>query len=143
MTPDPARERPDATEASPITCEQQLTVVFGLLGKRWSGIVVGTLMQRPARFRELANAIPKISDSVLNERLRELMAAGLIERELAEGPVTAVRYRLTAAGEDLRPALSELRAWADRQGYAPVDPGEESRPDPADEDGQELGRPSR
>lgn len=100
-----------------ISCEQQLMAVFALLGKRWSGIVVGTLLQRPARFRELANAIPGISDSVLNERLRELMAAGLIQRELADGPATAVLYRLTPAGEDLRPALTELRSWADRNGY--------------------------
>jgi DNA-binding HxlR family transcriptional regulator len=111
---------PDHAETPPpMTCEQQLLAVFGLLGKRWSGIVVGTLLQRPARFRELANAIPGISDSVLNERLRELMAAGLIERELADIPQIAVLYKLTAAGADLRPALEELRAWADRHGYAP------------------------
>jgi DNA-binding HxlR family transcriptional regulator len=59
-------------------------------------------------------AIPGISDSVLNERLRELMSAGLVERQLADGLPTAVRYGLTTAGEDFRVAFDELRDWADR-----------------------------
>lgn len=97
-----------------VSCGVELTGVFRLLGKRWSGMIVGTLLQRPARFGELAKAIPGISDSVLNERLRELMAAGLIQRLLADGPTTAVLYQLTAAGLDFRVAFDELRAWAAR-----------------------------
>jgi DNA-binding HxlR family transcriptional regulator len=36
--------------AGPIHCDEALTEVFGLLGKRWSGMVVGVLLERPARF---------------------------------------------------------------------------------------------
>lgn len=109
----------DPSPSDGMSCERQLMEVFGLLGKRWSGIIIGTLLQRPARFGELAGAIPGISDSMLNERLRELIAAGLIERQLAPGPATAVVYQLTSAGEDLRAALHELRGWADRNGFTP------------------------
>jgi DNA-binding HxlR family transcriptional regulator len=57
----------------------------------------------------LAEAVSGISESVLDERLSELMSAGLIERQLTDGPVPAVLYRLTPAGEDFRAALNELR----------------------------------
>lgn len=77
-------------------------------------MIVGTLLGSAARFGELAMAIPGISDSVLNERLRELMSAGLVERQLADGLPTAVPDGLTTAGEDFRAAFDELRDWADR-----------------------------
>ena len=90
--------------------------VFVLLGKRWTGIIIGTLLERPGRFGELAKAIDGISESVLNERLRELMSTGLVERQLAPGPATAVQYALTPSGEDFRAAFNELEAWGLRNG---------------------------
>ncbi|CAA9405837.1 MAG: Transcriptional regulator, HxlR family [uncultured Rubrobacteraceae bacterium] len=105
-------EAKNATED--VTCEARLTAVFRLLGKRWNGIIVGVLLQRPARFGEIVRAIPGLSDRVLSDRLRELMEASLVEREVLEGPPVGVLYRLTPQGEDLRPALVELQRWADR-----------------------------
>ncbi|WP_375481253.1 winged helix-turn-helix transcriptional regulator [uncultured Mycobacterium sp.] len=102
-----------------VSCDSQLVEVFHVLGKRWSGVIIATLLQRPVRFSELGNAIPGISDSVLNARLRELIEVGLVERQLAEGLATAVLYRLTAAGEDFRAAFDELRAWAVRNDGVP------------------------
>ena len=111
MAEDPVDVRSDRVAAER-SAQAQLVEVFGLLGKRWSGVIIGVLLQRPARFGELAKSIPGISDSVLNERLRELMGAGLIERHLAAGPATTVLYRLTAEGEDFRAAFNELRDWS-------------------------------
>ena len=113
-TGDATRVRASACTVAGLPAQAQLVAVFRLLGKRWTGMIVGTLLQRPARFGELAMAIPGLSDSVLNARLRELMAAGLVDRQLADGPVTAVLYSLTTAGEDFRAAFDELRDWADR-----------------------------
>jgi DNA-binding HxlR family transcriptional regulator len=86
--------------------------VFRLLGKRWSGLIVDLLLQRPARFSELARAIPGLSERVLGERLRELEEAGLIERRVATGPPISVTYSLTPLGEGLGPPLEALRDWA-------------------------------
>jgi DNA-binding HxlR family transcriptional regulator len=96
-------------------CEQasaELTRVFALLGKRWSGLVVGVLTGGPARFAELRRAIPGISERMLSDRLTELTDHGLVIREVLEGPPLGVCYRLTPAGMALRPALEELRRWA-------------------------------
>ena len=97
-----------------IQCDEALTRVFSVLGKRWSGLILGTLLQRPARFGELARAIDGISDSMLSARLLELQGAGLVEREVLEGPPIATLYRLTAAGRELEPALLALARWAER-----------------------------
>ena len=53
-----------------------------------------------------------ITESLLPASLSELKAAGLITREVIEGPPIASLYRLTPSGEALRPALVALGEWA-------------------------------
>jgi DNA-binding HxlR family transcriptional regulator len=100
---------------SAVHCDEAFEEVFSLLGKRWSGLIVGILLQRPARFAEIARAIPGISDGMLSARLTELRRAGLVEREVIDGPPIGALYLLTYKGEALRPALAELAKWA--EGY--------------------------
>lgn len=87
--------------------------VFKLFGKRWTGIVVASLMAGPVHFADLRRAIPGISERVLSDRLTELQVAGLVIREVYSGPPLRVAYHLTEAGLAMRPALEELRRWAD------------------------------
>jgi DNA-binding HxlR family transcriptional regulator len=107
-----------------ISCDVPFVDVFKLLGKRWNGMIIVALLQRPARFNELAKGISGITDGVLTERLRELMAAKLVERQLADGPTTAVLYRLTPVGEDLRGAFKELHDWAARNDVGGLEPAD-------------------
>ncbi len=101
-----------AAEAhDPASCEA-LTLVFALLGKRWSGLIIGTLLGGPARYAEICRMVPGVSERMLSGRLSELVHAELIERRVLEGPPIGVEYRLTARGEALRPALNELGRWA-------------------------------
>jgi DNA-binding HxlR family transcriptional regulator len=103
----------DACSATAISCDQALTSVFAVLGKRWTGVVIGVLLERPARFAEIARAIPGITESMLSARLTELKDAGLLTREVMEGPPIASLYRLTPSGDALRPALVALGEWAE------------------------------
>jgi DNA-binding HxlR family transcriptional regulator len=96
-----------------IHCDEALTSVFAVLGKRWTGVVIGALLERPARFAEIARAIPGITESMLSARLTELRDAGLLTREVIEGPPIASLYRLTPSGEALRPALMAPGEWAE------------------------------
>ncbi|WP_067681539.1 winged helix-turn-helix transcriptional regulator [Nocardia miyunensis] len=98
--------------------------VFGLLGKRWTGLLIDLLLQRPARFNELHAALPALSKRILSERLTELQSAGLVERHVDPGPPITATYRLTDRGQGLAPAMDALRVWAG----APVD--DEGRPIP-------------
>lgn len=87
--------------------------VFELFGKRWTGPIVSVLMQQPVHFADLRRAIPGISERMLSDRLTELGAAGLVLREVDEGPPLRVSYRLTPAGAAMEPALKELGRWAE------------------------------
>ena len=87
-----------------------LATAFGLLGKRWTALILDVISSRPARFCEIQRAIPGLSDRLLSERLRELTASGLVQREPPEGHVGI--YELTPLGSRLLPALNEIRGWA-------------------------------
>jgi DNA-binding HxlR family transcriptional regulator len=99
-------------EHEPRTCDAALARAFAFLGKRWNGVILGTLLNGPSGFAELRRAVTGISDSVLSERLTELTGAGLIQRTVDEGPPIAVAYALTSSGQALLPALGELTTWA-------------------------------
>jgi DNA-binding HxlR family transcriptional regulator len=93
-----------------------------LVGRRWTGAVVRTLMTGPRRFNELLTAIPGISDRLLTERLRELEAAGVVRREVKPEPPIRVVYELTECGRDLEPALDQIARWAERWIAVPQTP---------------------
>lgn len=85
-----------------------------LIGKRWTGAIVRTLITGPRRFNELLAAIRGISDRLLTERLRELEAEKIVRREVRpESPVRVI-YELTESGRELGPALDEIARWAHR-----------------------------
>jgi DNA-binding HxlR family transcriptional regulator len=94
--------------------DRALVLAFDLLGKRWTGVILGTLQSGPAGFRALSRAVERISDSMLSDRLGELTEAGLVTRTVEEGPPLAVTYELTDAGRALLPALEQIARWAEK-----------------------------
>jgi DNA-binding HxlR family transcriptional regulator len=95
-----------------IAASASLAKAFEFLGKRWNGVVLGTLSEGAAGFRELSRAIDGISDSMLSDRLADLARAGLIERTVEPGPPVSVTYALTDRGQALVPALEQVALWA-------------------------------
>jgi DNA-binding HxlR family transcriptional regulator len=95
-------------------CDERLTQAFALLGKRWSGVILGLLLQGPAHFAVLARTIPGISERMLADRLNELAEAGLIDRRVLDGPPLGVVYQLTESGRAMGPGLLKLGEWAER-----------------------------
>jgi DNA-binding HxlR family transcriptional regulator len=84
-----------------------------LIGRRWTGAIVAVLLAGgPMRFSEIAHAVPRMSDRLLSERMKELEARGVVERHIDPGPPVKVEYTLTPMGRSLEPALDALRAWA-------------------------------
>jgi DNA-binding HxlR family transcriptional regulator len=81
--------------------------LFDLLGRRWTLRVVWELRDQPLLFRVLQERCEGMSSSVLNERLRELRAADVVE--LGDGG-----YRLTGEGRRLLEVYPPLDAWAER-----------------------------
>jgi DNA-binding HxlR family transcriptional regulator len=101
------------------TCDAGLVRAFDFLGKRWNGIILGSLSTGQVGYAELRRSVGSITDSVLSDRLTELTAAGLIERTVTDARPPGVTYGLTAAGSALLPILHDLAGWADRHLAAP------------------------
>ncbi len=84
-----------------------------LIGRRWTGAILEILMQAgPQRFSTIASAVPDLSDRMLSDRLKELESHRLVERTVYPGPPVRVQYALTLKGQELAPALAELKRWA-------------------------------
>jgi DNA-binding HxlR family transcriptional regulator len=84
-----------------------------LIGRRWTGAILEILIQGGSlRFSQIACAVADLSDRMLSDRLKELEAYGLVERTVHAGPPVRVEYALTRKGEELAPALDELKRWA-------------------------------
>ncbi len=85
-----------------------------LVGKRWAGAVIRTLMDGPHRFGEILETVPDLHDRLLSERLKELEAEGLVERRVYPDTPVRIEYTLTDKGRDLERVLAEVERWAHR-----------------------------
>lgn len=84
-----------------------------VLCERWTPLVLRELLCGSRRFNDLHRGVPRMSSSLLAQRLRRLEEAGVVERH-AVGKVW--EYGLTPAGEDLRPIIMALGHWGARIG---------------------------
>jgi DNA-binding HxlR family transcriptional regulator len=84
-----------------------IMALLDLLGRRWALRVVWELRDGPLVFRALQQRCAGMSSSVLNQRLRELRAAAVVE-------LAPDGYRLSGEGERLLEAYGPLEAWAER-----------------------------
>ena len=101
----------DQNEMSPFCPRFQYTLE--LIGRRWVGAILRTLMAAPRRFNEILAAIPGLSDRLLTERLRELESEGIVVRIVhGERPVR-VCYELTPCGRSLGPIICSVAEWAE------------------------------
>lgn len=82
-----------------------------VVGERWSLLIVRELFLGPKRYTDLREALPGMWTNLLAERLRELEAAGVIERMELPPPAARTVYRLTERGRELEPVLLGLGRW--------------------------------
>ena len=85
-----------------------------LIGSRWTGAIIQTLLQGKTRYALIKSAIPDITDRMLSERLRSLEAEDLVTRWVIADTPVRVEYELTEKGRSLQNALNEIGAWAER-----------------------------
>jgi DNA-binding HxlR family transcriptional regulator len=103
---------------------------LGVVGDRWSLLIVRDLLSEPKRFTDLLGYLGNITPKWLMLRLRELEEAGVVEREKGQDR-REVWYKLTPAGQELRPVVETLRSWGLRYAMRPPLPGEVVHPEPA------------
>lgn len=85
-----------------------------ILGKKWTGLILRILLDGPKRFTEIKDLIPGVSDRMLSDRLKELECAGIVERHVIEHRPVLIHYSLTRKGQELRPVVEAIAAWAEK-----------------------------
>ncbi|HWE90521.1 MAG TPA: helix-turn-helix domain-containing protein [Pseudonocardiaceae bacterium] len=99
-----------------------------IVGERWSLLVLREIFLGVRRFEPIreATGAPR---AVLTDRLRSLVAAGIVGQRDYREPGSRVRqeYRLTDAGRELQPVLTALMQWGDRHLAGPEGPPLELR----------------
>jgi DNA-binding HxlR family transcriptional regulator len=83
-----------------------------LLGKRWTGLIVNVLLEGPKRFSALAARLELVSERMLSERLKELEAHGIVERQVLPDTPVRVQYELTEKGRALSGVVAAIESWA-------------------------------
>jgi DNA-binding HxlR family transcriptional regulator len=82
-----------------------------VFAERWTPLIIRELLHGPAHFNELRRGLPRISRSLLSERLATLERVGIIERRSPSNG-HGHEYRLTKAGRELDAVVRALGTWA-------------------------------
>src|SRR5450631_891320 len=82
-----------------------------LLGERWTLLIVRELLTGPQRYSDLRDGLPGMWSNLLAQRLRDLDAAGLVQRRELPPPAARLVYELTERGRALAPVVYELARW--------------------------------
>ena len=87
---------------------------FELLGKRWTGLIIRTLLNGQNRFSDIEEAIPNMSARMLAERFKELEKEGIIIRKVYPETPVRIEYELTEKGRALQSVMDEIQKWAEQ-----------------------------
>jgi DNA-binding HxlR family transcriptional regulator len=79
-----------------------------ILCERWTLVVVRELTAGSRHFNDLRRGVPLMSPTLLSRRLKQLEAAGVVQR-LSDG--TGSAYELTPAGAELAPIVQSMARW--------------------------------
>jgi DNA-binding HxlR family transcriptional regulator len=92
---------------------EQLEKGLSVLEGRWKVLIIYQLFTAPAlRFSDLRRAIPRVSQKMLIQQLRDLERNAIISRKVYPQVPPRVDYSLTKAGRALKPTLQALQKWA-------------------------------
>jgi DNA-binding HxlR family transcriptional regulator len=84
-----------------------------VVGDRWTLLIIRDLALGLSRFDQLLTSLG-VASNVLTDRLRRLVAEGILERVRYSERPERFEYRLTGKGRELGLALLALMQWGDR-----------------------------
>src|SRR3954451_4410834 len=90
---------------------EEVRATADLLERRWAISVIWASLEGAASVNEFRQAVEGVPARTLTERLRELEAAGVLERRVVPSSPPYAEYRLTERGRRLAPVLDALGAW--------------------------------
>jgi DNA-binding HxlR family transcriptional regulator len=105
-----------------------LAHALGVVGERWTLLVVRELLHGPKRYTDLAEGLPGIGTNVLASRLRDLERFGIVSKRKLPPPAASTVYELTEYGAELEEVMYALARWGARS-LGPPGPEDELYPE--------------
>ncbi|MDG4862788.1 helix-turn-helix domain-containing protein [Streptomyces sp. T-3] len=97
----------------PYTCG--LDAAIDVVGGKWKPMILWALYQHGTlRFGQLRREVVGVTEKMLNQHLREMVADGLVHREVYREVPPRVEYSMTELGNQLNQALIPLGSWGER-----------------------------
>ena len=87
-----------------------------ILGGKWKGSILWHLRDGPVRFNALARQLGGASKKMIDQRLKEMEAMGLVERKVLSTRPIAVAYEITDFGRSSLIVLAQLKDWSEEHG---------------------------
>jgi len=96
-------------------CSEPCAIEKGmrLIGGKWKGSLIYHLKDGPVRFNDLARMLGGASKKMIDQRLKELEAEGMVVRQVISDRPIAVSYELTEFGRTALKILDDLRIWSE------------------------------
>ena len=88
------------------------TQAIEIIGKRWTGAILRSMLAGSCRFGEIMSQVPGLSDRLLSERLKELEVEGIVERRVTPSTPVRIEYVLTEKGHSLNGVVDAVAEWA-------------------------------
>jgi DNA-binding HxlR family transcriptional regulator len=82
-----------------------------IVGERWTLLIIRELLMGPARYSDIMACLPGLGTNLLAERLKFLVARGVVRQVDVRGTGAHLAYELTPVGEQLRPLILRLARW--------------------------------
>ena len=91
-----------------------LAMAAEVLCTRWTMLVLRELVAGSTRFYDLRRGVPRMSPTLLSQRLKDLEAAGIVGRNEVKSEKGVFEYHLTEAGKELSPVVEAMGFWGQR-----------------------------
>ena len=88
-----------------------------LIGGKWKGSILWHLKDEPVRFNDLVRMLGGASKKMVDQRLKEMEAQGLVKREVISTRPIAVSYEITEFGRSSLGILEQLKDWSEEHGF--------------------------
>jgi DNA-binding HxlR family transcriptional regulator len=85
-----------------------------VLCTRWTMVLIRELVAGSTRFGDLRRGVPRMSPTLLSQRLKELEAAGIVIRTSVADQSGIHEYQLTSAGKDLKEIVESFGIWGQK-----------------------------
>jgi DNA-binding HxlR family transcriptional regulator len=97
------------------TCNGPCPIERGMriIGGKWKGSILWHLKDGPVRFNDLSRQLGGASKKMVDQRLKEMEANGLVTREVISTRPIAVAYEITPFGRSALGILEQLKDWTE------------------------------